>query len=83
MKWKSNNWFLKGDTTAISSLTTCPYLLEGLRAYACRQARVFHDVHNHFLDVWKGLELPKEHLTEPAHLIGLDWDAMELDGDDA
>lgn len=66
----------------ISSLATCPLLLEGLRAYACRQAQVFHDIRDHFLGTWKGLELPREHLPEPARSIGLDWDAMELDGDD-
>ena len=83
LKWRSNDWFQKGGTAAISLLTTCPHLLEGLRAYSWRQAQVFRDIHNHFLGIWKGLELPREHLTEPVPSIGLDWDAMELDGNDA
>jgi hypothetical protein len=83
LRWKSDDWSRKGDTTTISSLATCPYLLEGLYAYARRQARVFRDIHDHFLGIWGGLELPREHLTEPACPIGLDWDTMELDGEDA
>lgn len=82
LKWKSNVWLRKGSTTTISSLTTCPYQLEGLRAYACRQSQVSLDIHNHFLGIWKGLELPREHLTEPIYAVDLNPDAMELDGDD-
>lgn len=83
LKWKSWDWLRKGDRKLISSLTTCPYQLEGLRAYACRQADVFSNIHNHFLSIWKGLELPREHLTEPIYPIDLSVDAMELDGEDA
>lgn len=83
LKWKSNDWLLKGDTKVVSSLATCPYQLEGLRAYACRQSHVFRDIHDHFRSIWKGLELPREHLTEPTGPVDRDLDAMELDGDDA
>ena len=84
LKWKSGNWSQKGSAESISSLTTCPYQLEGLRAYAHRQASVFSDIHNHFLGVWKGIELPQEHLIEPTYPADLSSDAMqELDGDDA
>ena len=62
--------------------TDCPYQLEGLCAYACWQASVFTDIHEHFLGIWKGLELPREHLNEPIYPINLDSDVMELDGDD-
>lgn len=82
LKWKSDDWFRKGETTTISSLTTCPHLLEGLRAYAHRQGRVFRDICHHFLRIWKGLELPREGSTKPVYSVGIDWDAMELDGDD-
>ena len=82
LKWKASDWFRKGHTDAISSLTTCPYQLEGLRAYACRQANVFGDIHNHFMGIWMGLELPQEHLVEPVHVADLSSDAMELDGED-
>ena len=58
LKWKSNNWLWKGDTQAVSLLTHCPYQLEGLCTYACRQANVFDDIHDHFLGIWTGLELP-------------------------
>ena len=83
LQWKSNDWFQRGDAVDISSPTTCPYLAEGLLAYACRQAHVFRDIHNHFLGIWKGFELPREQLMEPACSVGLEWDTMELDGDDA
>jgi len=79
--WKSNDWLQKGDSKVVSALTDCPHQLEGLRAYACRQANVFSDIHNHFLGIWMGLELPREHLTEPIHFVDSS-DAMELDGDD-
>jgi len=83
LKWRSDGWLLKGYSQLISSLTGCPHQLEGLRAYACRQANVFSDIHNHFLSIWKGLELPREHLAEPIYPVDLTSDAMELDGDDA
>jgi hypothetical protein len=82
LKWKSNNWLQKGDTQVISSLTQCPYQLEGLRAYACRQANVFSDIHDHFLGIWMGLELPREHMIESVYPVSLGSDAMELDGGD-
>ena len=82
LKWKSDDWFQKGNPMAISSLAECPYQLEGLHAYACRQAHVFRDIHDHFWSIWKGLELPQEHLTEPVYPIDPGPDAMELDGED-
>ena len=82
LKWRSDDWLEKGSPQAIPLLTDCPYQLEGLRAYACRQASVFTDIHKHFLGIWKGLELPREHLNEPIYPINLDSDVMELDGDD-
>ena len=82
LKWKSDNWSRKGSTDSISSLTTCLYQLEGLHAYAHRQVSVFCDIHNHFLGIWKGLELPQEYLAEHVHPADLTSDAMELDGDD-
>jgi hypothetical protein len=82
LKWRSDGWLQKGDLTIISPLTTCPHQLEGLRAYACRQANVFSDIHNYFLGIWKGLKLPSEHLAEPIHPTYLDSDVMEIDGDD-
>ena len=82
LKWRSDDWLRRGDDKTISPLTACPYQLEGLRAYAFRQARVFDDLRNHFFGIWSGLELPREHLTEPVHRVPLDSDLMELDGDD-
>ena len=82
LKWKSSDWSQKGGTNIISSLTTCPYQLKGLLAYAYRRAGIFQDIHDHFLGIWKGLELPREHLTELVHPADLSSDAMELDGDD-
>jgi hypothetical protein len=81
LKWRSKDWLRKGEH-AVSSLTTCHFQLEGLHAYARRQADVFSNIHDHFLGIWKGLELPQEHLTEPFHLPDLSLDAMEMDGDD-
>lgn len=83
LKWKSRDWLRKGGDQVVSSLTICPLQLEGLRAYACRQAGVFADIHTHFLGIWKGLKPPREHLTEPVYPADLSVDAMELDGDDA
>ena len=82
LKWKSKDWLKKGDERLISSLAQCPLQLEGLRAYAYRQAHVFSDLHNHFLGMWKGLELPREHLNAPFHPADLSLEAMEVDGDD-
>jgi hypothetical protein len=83
LRWRSSDWLLKGDAQVTSSLTHCPYQLEGLHAYASRQASVFKAIHDHFLGIWTGLELPWEHLIEPIHPISLDSDAMQLDGGDS
>ena len=82
LKWKSEDWCQKGEQPVISSLTTCHFQLEGLHAYASRQASVFSDIHNHFLGIWRGLELPREHLTEPFYPPDISFDAMQLDMDD-
>jgi hypothetical protein len=83
LRSRSDSWLEKGDPRAISSLTHCPHQLEGLSAYACRQANVFNDICDHFAGIWEGLELPREHLTEPIYPVDLNPDVMELDGDDA
>ena len=83
LRWKSGDWLRKGNPVAVSSLTTCPNRADGLRAYACRQAKVFSDIRDHFLGIWTGLELPREHLTEPVYPVDPDSDPMELDGEDA
>ena len=82
LKWKSNGWLRKGGQNIISPLTTCQYQLEGLRAYASRQAHVFDALREHFIGIWRGFELPRECLTEYTHCVRLDSDLMELDGDD-
>lgn len=82
LNWRSVDWSRKGDSKTISPLTTCPYQLEGLHAYARRQARIFLDIHDHFSSIWKGLKLPQERLDKPIHPIDLSLDAMELDGED-
>jgi len=81
LDWRSKDWLRKGDHQVISSLAICPFQLEGLCAYACRQAGIFGKIHDHFLGIWKGLELPREHLTEPFNRADLGFDAMEVDGD--
>lgn len=81
--WKSGDWLQKGCPTAVSSLTSCPHRADGLRAYASRQAKVFSDIRNHFLGIWTGLELPREHLTEPVYPVDPNSDPMEVDGDDS
>ena len=83
LRWKSNDWLCKGDHRIVSSLATCPFHLEGLRAYSSRQAHVYGDLHNHFLGIWRGLELPREHLAERFQPADLSSDAMELDGGDS
>ena len=83
LEWKSNAWLQKGTPQVTSPLTDCPYQLEGLRAYACRQANVFSDLQHHFLGIWKGLEPPREQLTGPMHPVGPSLNVMEVDGDDA
>ena len=82
LKWKSDDWLHKGDIKATSSLTDCPFQLEGLRAYASRQANIFDSLRQHFFGIWSGLELPREQLTEFTSCVRLDSDLMELDGDD-
>lgn len=79
LKWRSNTWLRKADDSTLTLITACPHQFDGLRAYACRQASVFSNLHNHFLGIWKGLELPREYLTEPLYLTDFDPDAMELD----
>ena len=81
--WKSGDWLWKGHPAAVSSLTTCENRADGLHAYACWQAKVFSDIRDHFLGIWTGLELPREHLTEPVYPADPDSDPMELDGEDA
>ena len=80
LEWKSDNWSQR--VQVISPLASCPYKLEALRAYACRQAKIFCDIRTHFLGIWMGLELPREHLTESIYPANLNSDAMELDGGD-
>lgn len=82
LRWKSKNWLQKGNQKVISSLTTCPYQLEGLHTYASRQAHIFNALREHFTGIWSGLELPRECLTEYTHAARLNSDLMELDGDD-
>ena len=81
LKWKSDDWLQKSGSQVISSLTTCPLQLKGLSAYACWQAGVFDNICSHFLGTWKGLEPPREHVTEPFYPANHTLDAMELDGD--
>lgn len=83
LEWRSDNWLWKADTKTTSSLTTCPLQLEGLYAYASRQAQIFDILRQHFSRIWSGLELPRKHLNEHAPCVPLDSDLMELDGDDA
>lgn len=83
LKWKSRSWLGKGSDEVISSFTSCPLQLEGLRAYTYRQADIFGDIHNHAWGIWEGLELPRTYRIEPFHPLDLSRDAMELDGDDA
>jgi hypothetical protein len=82
LRWKSNDWLDNGDPRAITLLAKSPDHLEGLHAYACRQANVYIDLHDHFLGIWSGLELPREYLTEPDHPLDLHSDVMEMDRDD-
>ena len=82
LRWKSENWLQKGNQKVISSLTTCPYQLEGLHAYASHQAHIFDTLREHFTGIWSSLELPWECLTEYTHAACLNSDLMELDGDD-
>ena len=82
LKWRSDHWLQKGKMETISSLTVCPFQLEGLHAYASRQASIFDSLRQHFSGIWSGLELPHEQLTESAPCVRLDSDLMELDGDD-
>ena len=82
LRWKSKDWFGKGYHRTIPPFATCPFQLEGLRAYSSRQAHVYSDLHNHFLGIWKGTELPREHLAELFRPADLSLVAMELDGDD-
>ena len=83
LKWKSRDWLRKGNNQVVSSLTSCPLQLEGLRAYASQQAGVFGSIHDHFLGLWKGLEPPRERLTEPFFPVDPAFDVMEWDRDDA
>ena len=76
MKWKSGCWAEKGNRMDVSS---CPYEDEGLCTYAFRQANVSSGIHDHFLGIWRGLELPPECSTEPASPVDPNSDAMELD----
>ena len=82
MRWKCDDWLRKCRSEVISLLATCPLQLEGLCAYACRQADVFSSFHTHFSGIWKGLEPPREHLDEPFYSADLSPDAMQLDGED-
>lgn len=82
LRWKSNEWLEKSAPPAIALLAKSPDHLEGLHAYACRQANVYIDIRNHFLGIWSGLELPREHLTEHEHPLDLHSDVMEMEGAD-
>jgi len=83
LKWKSDDWLQKGSPDAVSTLTTSPDQLEGLCAYASRQAHIFSTLRKHFSGIWSGLKRPQEHSTDYTHPVHLDSDLMELDGDDA
>lgn len=53
LEWKSSQWVAKSPKSDRSSSSA---LLEGLNAYAFRQADVFTSLNNHFLSIWQGLK---------------------------
>ena len=54
LRWKSASWSAKAPSSALHKSPTSPFVLEGLAAYAFRQAEVFLSLHNHFLSLWRG-----------------------------
>ena len=55
LKWKSSSWSAKASSSALIKPSPSPHVLEGLTAYAFRQAHVFLSLHDHFSSLWRGL----------------------------
>lgn len=56
LKWKSSNWLAKASDTPITELHSPPDV-EGVNAYAFRQAAVFRSLRDHFFSLWRGLKV--------------------------
>jgi len=54
LKWKSANWLAMASSSVLNKPPPSPLVLEGLTAYASRQAQVFLSLHSHFLSLWRG-----------------------------
>ena len=54
LKWRSANWLTKAVSSALNKSPPAPLVLEGLMAYAFRQANIFLSLHDRFLSLWRG-----------------------------
>ena len=80
LKWKSASWLAKVPSSASQKSTCSSFVLEGLAAYALRQADVFLSIHAHFLSLWSGLtaldsladKLPPIHMQTEDAMQGVD-----------
>ena len=51
LKWKEEDWKAKGDQSMRGPMSDTE--TEGYRAYAERQASIFHSLANHFMGLWE------------------------------
>lgn len=82
LKWRSKNWSAKASS-ALEEPSPSPLVLEGLTAYAFRQAEVFISLHNHFLSLWRGLTVAGALADQPSLIPTQTEDEMQgVDGGD-
>ena len=65
LKWKSANWSAKVSLSAFKMTPPSLLVLEGLAAYAYRQADIFTSLHDHFLSLWHGFAVADALADQP------------------
>lgn len=64
-KWRSANWSARASSSALKAPPPSPLVIEGLAAYAFRQADVFTSLHDHFLSLWRGFTVADASADQP------------------
>ena len=83
LKWKSANWSAKVSLSAFKTPPPSPLVLEGLAAYAFRQADIFTSLHDHFLSLWRGFTVADASADQPPLVPTQIEDEMQgVDGGD-
>lgn len=85
LKWKAASWSAKAPPSGPEKPPLPPLVLEGLTAYAFRQAEVYLSLHDHFLSLWHGFTV-LDNSADPLPPVPLETETEEamqgIDGGD-